>query len=393
MAPLTSLAEARWLTPQRARGYGRMLLALTVLVAAAWIGLARGGVDRAGHPLGTDFLSFWAASDLALAGDAPGVYDPMRHGAREQALFPGDATQGYTAFFYPPTYLVLCLPLALLPYFWSLAAWLGLTGAAYWRGVRALLPGPGRALPILAYPAVLVTAGHGQNAFLTTALFAGAARWLGPRPLLAGMCLGALCIKPHLLCLAPLTLLAGRHWRALAGAAAAAAALCIASLALFGADTWRGFLGIAPLARRTLEEGLVSPDKMASIFAAARVLAAPVPAGYALQATAALAAGIVLVRLRHASAEEQMAALVAATLLATPFLLDYDLTIAAVPLAILFARAQRDGFRRWEKLALAAAFVVPLLARPLASRLSLPIAPLVDAGLLAVVARRAHRVP
>jgi hypothetical protein len=44
------------------------------------------------------------------------------HWAAEKALF-GPA-QGYVAFFYPPPYLLICLPLALVPYFWSLAVWL-----------------------------------------------------------------------------------------------------------------------------------------------------------------------------------------------------------------------------------------------------------------------------
>jgi hypothetical protein len=376
------------MTPTRARAYARLLLAMTLLIASLWVAAARGGVDRMGHPLGTDFLSFWVASDLALAGRPEAAYDPARHGAGERALFPAYAAEGYAAFFYPPTYLLLCLPLALLPYVPSLAAWLAVTFLAYWRGLRALLPGPGMTLPILAFPAVLATAGHGQNGFLTTALFAAAARWLGPRPALAGVCLGLLCVKPHFLLLAPVTLLAGRHGRALGGAICSAGALCAASLALFGAGTWHAYLAITPLARRALEEGLVAPGKMVSVFAAARVLAAPAALAYTAQAAAALAAALVLLRARRAPAEAQVAALVAATLLATPFLLDYDLTLAAVPLAFLFSRARAEGFLPWDKFVLGCAFLLPLLARQLATRLSLPVAPLVDAALLAAVARR-----
>jgi alpha-1,2-mannosyltransferase len=386
---LSPLAEAAWLNAARARAYGRLLLGMTVLLAALWVGMARGGVDRMGKPLGTDFLSFWVASDLALSGRAADVYAPAVHGQREQLLFPSYASEGYAAFFYPPTYLLLCLPLALLPYFWSLAVWLAATFAAYWRGLRALLPGPGMALPILACPAAWLTAGHGQNALLTTALFAAAARWLDARPLLAGLCLGGLCIKPHLAVMVPVALLAGGRWRAVAGAAAGVVALTGVSLAVFGADTWRGFLAISSLARQTLETGLVEPGKMVSVFAALRVLAAPVPLAYAGQIAAALGGAIVLVCARRTEdAAGQVAALVAATLLASPFLLDYDLTIAAVPLAFVFARALAGGWLAWEKFVLLAAFVLPLLARPLATHLSLPLAPVVDAALLAVVARR-----
>jgi hypothetical protein len=389
MPRLSWLADAHWLNPVRARAYGRILFAMTVAIAALWIATARGGVDRMGHPLGTDFLSFWSASDLALSGHPEAAYAPMLHGAREQELFPAYAQEGYAAFFYPPTFLLVCLPLALLPYFWSLAVWLAVTLAACWRGLRALAPGVGIVVPMFAYPAVLLNAGHGQNAFLTTALFAGAARWLASRPVLAGACLGALCIKPHFLVLVPVTLLAGKHWRALGGTVLGAAALVGLSLLAFGTGVWRGFLDIAPLARETLEAGLVAPSKMTSVFAAMRVLSAPVIVAYAVQALAAIAAAAVLVRARRAAdAECQVAALVAATLLASPFLLDYDLMLAAVPLAVVFARARAEGFLPWEKLTLLATFVLPLVVRPLATRLALPLAPPVEAALLAVVARR-----
>ena len=46
----------------------------------------------------------------------------------EQAIYRSDAYEG---FFYPPVFLMLCVPFAVLPYFASLAAFLGATGTAY----------------------------------------------------------------------------------------------------------------------------------------------------------------------------------------------------------------------------------------------------------------------
>jgi hypothetical protein len=392
MPGLSFLAEAGWLTPRRARGYAVLLLATTLIMAVLVVGSSHGGVDWMRHPLGTDFLSFWAASDLALHGDPAGAYNPLRLGPREAALFADYAAAGYSAFLYPPTYLLLCLPFALLPYLWSLAAWLGLTFAAYWHAMRALLPGRALAVPIIAFPGVLVTAGHGQNALLTTALFAGAARLLPTRPALAGLCLGALCFKPHLLLLAPVMLLAGRHWRAIAAATATAAALLAATLLVFGPETWRAYLLVGQIARRVLTGELFDPAKMASVFAACRVLGAPIPLAAGMQALAALAAAAALLwTCRGKPASGQIAALVAATTLATPYLLDYDLTLGAVPIAYVFSRAQAEGFLRWEKLVLVGAFLVPLLARPVALKFSLPLAPLVEAALLALVLRRLRR--
>jgi hypothetical protein len=66
--------------------------------------------------------------------------------------------------------------------------------------------------------------------------------------------------------------------------------------------------------------------------------------------------------------------------------------LLAVPLAWIAAQAGCGGYRPWEKLILAAAFALPLLARPIATTAGVPVAPLVLAALLGVVARRAFLV-
>src|SRR5579863_7622199 len=153
------LRDADWLTRERAAAYCRIIFAVTFGLALLWIALSRGGVDSTGKPLGTDFVSFWTASKIALGGRPAEVYDIAVHQAEQAALFSRDV--GYSAFFYPPPFLLICLPLATLPYLWSLAAWLAVTGFAYWRVVSAWLGERFGTLPILAFPAVLSNLGHG----------------------------------------------------------------------------------------------------------------------------------------------------------------------------------------------------------------------------------------
>jgi hypothetical protein len=208
---LDALSRADWLTAQRARAWGWLLLAVTALIAAGWIAASRGGLDPTGKPLGTDFTSFWTASRLALAGSPQAAYDVAAHRAQQAALFGHDT--GYAAFFYPPMFLLLCLPLAGLPYLAALAAWLVATGALYWRMARAWLSQAFGAMPIFAFPAVLSNVGHGQNGFLSAALFGAGALWLERRPILAGICLGALVYKPHLGVMIPVALLIFGRWK------------------------------------------------------------------------------------------------------------------------------------------------------------------------------------
>ena len=193
---------------------------------------------------------------------------------------------------------------------------------------------------LLAFPAFLVNAGHGQNGFLSAALIGAGALQLERRPIVAGLLFGALVYKPQLALMIPIGLIASRRWTALAAAAAAAAALCAATYLIWGEAVWRGFVDASPLARAALERHLVGDEKMQSVFAAVRLLHGPLALAYGAQGLTALAAAAALFWLqrRDFRGPSEAAALVAATLLASPFLLDYDLTLLAFPLAYL-ARA------------------------------------------------------
>jgi len=84
-----------------------------------------GGVDILGRPLGTDFSSFYAAGQAVLAGHPAEPFDPALLHARQQALF-GPATPFY-AWQYPPMFLLVVAPFALLPYAIAWAVWQSLT--------------------------------------------------------------------------------------------------------------------------------------------------------------------------------------------------------------------------------------------------------------------------
>jgi alpha-1,2-mannosyltransferase len=386
---LDALSRADWLTPGRARVYGWLVLIVTAAVAVGWVAASDGGLDPLGKPLGTDFTSFWTASKLALAGAPQKAYDVGAHHAQQTDLFGRDT--GYAAFFYPPIFLLICLPLALLPYLISLAIWLTATGTLYWRMARAWLGEAFGAMPIFAFPAVLINIGHGQNGFLSAALFGAGALWLERRPILAGFCLGALAYKPHLGIMIPIALAIGGRWKTFAAAAAAVVALAAASYGVFGLATWQGFLADTSLARSTLEQGLVGDAKMQSAFAAVRLWGGGLGLAYGVQAVVATvaAAGLFWLQRRAPKCGGEGPAMIVAALLASPFLLDYDLVILAAPLAWMLREGARTGFLRWEKTLLVAAFVLPAVSRMLAADAKLPLAPFVLAALFVAILRRA----
>ena len=387
---LAALRRACWLTPARARAYGVILAAGMASVAVVWLFLSHGALDARGKPIGADFAHYWTAGRLALQGSPAAAWDVSALHAGQVAIF--GAGIGVTPFLYPPPFLVICVILALLPYGWSLIAWLSVTGAAYWIALRRHLPPRVSALPILAFPAGFVNATHGQNGFLTAALFGAAALAYRRSPMLAGVCLGLLSFKPHLGIAVIVVLLAGRRWRTVFAASLTVLSLYCASLLLVGAEAWLAFLEAASIARSILEQRLIDPEKLASVFSAVLLMGGGPMLGYAVQGIAAVATCVVAARIacKRPGGAGEVSLMVAAVPLCSPYLFDYDLTILALPLAWVFASAQRDGFLAWEKIGLLAAFLVPLLARPIGGAIGVPITPFVAAGLLIVVARRLY---
>ena len=171
--------------------------------------------------------------------------------------------------------------------------------------------------------------------------------------------------------------------------------MCLASLLVLGEAAWQGFLAEAPLAKAALEAGLIGFAKMTSPFAAMRLLGATPFIAWCAQSAVSLTALILVVSVarRRPGAAAEGATMAAAACLATPFLLDYDLMLLAVPLAWVAATTERGSYLPWERLVLSAAFVLPLVTRLIAITVGVPLAPLVVMALLVVVVRRARLVP
>ena len=383
-----SLSDCAWLDAGRARAYARILLLVTLVGAVGWIALSTGGLDRQGKPIGADFVGFYTASRLALDGRADLAYDVGAHWAAQKALFGPEL--GYTAFFYPPPALLIYLPLALAPYFVALAVWLAATGFAFYRVLRGYLPSLDP-VAFFAFPAVFVNADHGQNGFLSAALIGGGLLVMDRRPVLAGACFGAMAFKPHLALVIPFALVFARRWTVLIAAAAAAAAFCLISLAAFGAGAWSGFFADASFARAALENNLVGNEKMQSVFAAVRLLHGSLALAWGAQVLMALSAlaTLWLMQRRAFRPAAEAPAVVCAGLLASPFVLDYDLTLLAIPLVWLLRDGCQSGFLPFEKALMALAFALPLISRVVAGAAGLPLAPLTIAALLALILRRA----
>jgi hypothetical protein len=348
-----------WFTPERAQLYSlALVIAFAGSIASIFVQL-KGGYTKDGLPFGMDFASFWAASRLIWAGMATYAYVPDVHKLAEMAVMPPSQ---YEAFFYPPPYLLFCAPLAALPFFWSMAAFMGATASAYALAVSRAAASAWVAIAAVFSPAVLVNLITGQNGMLTAAFVGGGLTLMDRRPRLAGLVLGLMVIKPHLALAVPIALVLSRRWTVLGFAALSAFSLMALATGCFGWEVWRGFLANMSYGRRVLEDGLVPFSLFQSAFALARMLGGHGFAAYALQGISAGAALAVLIwaQRRRVSPALERSLIVLASLLVTPYVLHYDLVVLVFPSVWLLTEWVDRGFPRWGKLVLLALYLLPI---------------------------------
>ncbi|PPQ26548.1 glycosyltransferase family 87 protein [Rhodopila globiformis] len=359
---LHSLGDGAWLTRRRLLAAATVLLLLEAALLGIVIAGSHGLFGR-GEPTTTDFISFYAAGRLADGGTPALVYDRIAHGAAERQV--ANAAIPYIYFYYPPTYVLVCAVLARLPYLPAFVAFQAATLAWALAAMRAILHERRwlAVLPLIAFAPAFWTMGLGQNAFLTAALFATATLSLGRRPVLAGLLFGAICYKPHFGLLLPIALAAGGHWRAFAAAGAAALGLCALSLALFGWETWHAYVAAFAGSHAVYASGTLDLAAYISPFGAARSLGLPPAASGVVQSAATLiaASAVRTTWRRRLSLPVRAAILAAATPVAVPVGLVYDLVLSGIAMAWLVRWGHDHGFLPWQRLALAVLFVWPLL--------------------------------
>jgi hypothetical protein len=375
------LRSGSWLTRSAVLSLCVALLSLTILVVVN---------DVRNHTLGGDFGHFYAVSRLLRQGRIDAILSPPVFTAVAEHHL-GKSVGGLYLWPHPPTALLLFYPLGSVPFVTAYAIAMVLGLAVYVSAVLAIVPGRASAAAALAFPGVAITLNTGQTSFLTAGLMGWCLLALPRRPVLAGVLAGLLTFKPHLAVLLPIAFVAGRHWRALAAAAVTAVALATTSLFAFGLEPWVGFIRVAPSIRKVLEVHSTHQGYQ-SVLSAIRLAGGDLVFAYAAQlSVAALVAGVVAWTWRGGVRRHVAAPMpVLATLLATPYLWDYDYMLMAIALAFTIRDAQVVGWRDWERSAIAAAVIVILVPRTVRETLHVSPAPAIAAWLLWLAVRRAR---
>ena len=325
-------------------------------------------IDAAGRPAGSNVFGLWSAGKMALAGQAAATYDPAAIAAVQHTLTAPPYAE--LPWLYPPSFLLVAAAVAPLPYLWACAVWLGGTMLGYAAAIRLILPHPLAMVLALGAGATLINLDMSETGFATACLAGLALAWLDERPILAGVALGLLTVKPQLGLLFPLVLMVSGRWRVFG--AAAATTLLLAGLAalLFGVEVWRAYLTALPevgnitMGDRATLAGSAAWVDIQSWYGLAHYFGAGAALAWTIHAIAAGGTALALCVLWRSDAAYALkaAALATGSFLATPYVMTYDAVLLVVPVAFLIRHGLDTGFRRGDMELCALVLMVPLYA-------------------------------
>ncbi|MGJ4973216.1 MULTISPECIES: glycosyltransferase family 87 protein [unclassified Bradyrhizobium] len=286
------------------------------------------------QPAFGDFFGLWSFGRFAALSGAS-IYDPVALARYQQTLDPTLGGGGFP-YPYPPTFLLVLIPLGMLALPVAYVCWISVTFALYglatlgrdWRSLTSLA--------LLAAPTTLINAITGQNGFLSAALLIGGLRLLARHPIVAGTLLGLLAYKPQFVLLMPVVLLASRNWRAILSAIATTVIVAVVTSAALDPWIWLEWIVKFPSYQAQLQANQVSLDHMMpTVIAGLHALGAPPPIGYLVQLL--LSCSVVVMvwdAWRRGSTQQAIALVAVGSIIATPYAMIYDMPMVAAGIAI-----------------------------------------------------------
>jgi len=332
----------------------------------------------------TDFVALYTGGWMARHGLAATAYDEIAFQAAQLQVLPGFDFR--MLWMHPPPAFFAWTPLAALPHEVAYVVFLATSAGLYaWAGHRIV----GHRW---AGPAALLFSGwtmdflYGQSGAVLAVLLATGLSLRRTQPVLAGILLGFLTIKPHWAPVVVIALLAGREWKALGATLAAAGSLYALSAAVFGLDTWAAFLanlgsGFDLIADHSVYDQ-VSP--YSALMHLSPTAASVVQTGCTLAAIAVVA----WVWSQRRRTSTRMATVAVALCVASPYLHVYDLAVLGVAVAWLARDAVVQGDRQHALAIFTLASSIIWLFRVVGALFEVQLAPLFLMGGLVFLARR-----
>ncbi len=333
-----------------------------------------------------DFNNLWSGGYFARIGNVDWLFDPDIY-RRQMRFILGEAIPDQE-WSYPPSMLLVGVPLSVLPIFPAYILWTGGTVALLHFALRPYQLAPLAHWAIILSPAIFINGLFGQNGALLAALMLAGLFHLRTHPVFAGICFGLMTIKPQYGILLPVLLIASGNWKAFIWAAITGLLLFVLTAWAFGFDVWLKFMEFTrPMMTSIMEAPYIQPyhTNAIPVFVFARALGADIVQSYGVQAgISAVAIMLTYWYWRPSSpvsGRQRIALTCVLAILVTPYAYTYDMVIICAAMIMFFNRPPALSY----VLILIPLWLFPLYSHILAALYRVNIGAVVIGGILLVL--------
>jgi hypothetical protein len=338
-----------------------------------------------------DFNNLWVGSKLALQGNVEALFNLDVYRAEMDTLLRQDVPD--QEWSYPPSMLLFGAPLAMLPILPAYLLWIFGTTVLFHLALRQYKLPILTHLAILFGPPIIFSALFGQNGAFISALLLASLVLLPTRPILAGIFIGLLTIKPHFGILIPFILIASGNWRAFISASVTSIALVLATGIFFGFGSWLSYLNeTQPMMTAIMEAPYKQPyqTNAATMFILIRAMGGSLAVSYFIQFMVSLGCLIYAVSLWRKNNQVEHNLRVAITLvlifLATPYAYTYDMAGICAAIGIFYVYQPK----KWILPILGLAWIFPMFNHVISTNFDFNFGGMVLSVLLLVMLWHVH---
>lgn len=342
---------------------------------------------RDGGNFGADFIVFWHAGQHVYQKQFLNFYDTAlwQKILNNQSLY---TAYPFQPFAYPPTIALLLWPLGTLSYNTAVALWtvipLILYYALLFLFVKPTLRDTDKTTRNYIYllvaasmlPAISANMFTGQIGTWMGVLFLGFFYYERRYPVIAGLCIGLIAIKPQLTPLLPFALIASSRWRIILTAACLIITMIVVTTAWLSIPIWADYMHMSVIFSGLINNNAHWIGKLApGPYIALHGLGVPVSLAITIQgiiSLVAVAAIIQVYRDKNSNQNIRQALLAAGILLVPPYSMCYDTPILAVALLPLLAYAWQKGLDNLLEVIAVMAIIIMPYAQPLLYKINIP---------------------
>lgn len=313
-------------------------------------------IDRQGFVLGRDFLNAWHYGRAAFADNPAQFYDQPTYNAVLDSLF-GGTDYINQQWSYPPHVILIMAPFAGLGYNAALAVFTALGCALYGLFVMrdfthdnaAKAGGAITQAALLITPAAALCLIAGQFSLYLAVIFVTIFKTLDTRPVIAGLLIALLTIKPQIGFLFPVFLLATGRYRVFGWAVMGTVALIGTSVLWHGVEIWQTYFtqALGEQSTRMTESNPIVLGLMPTLMSNLAIVG--IDGVVAVTAQALLAVGLIgamiYVLRRQTDPLLQYSVFLVMSFAVTPYLMVYDTVVLVWVMLMVMARSEMSAAR------------------------------------------------